>query len=334
MIQNKLLQEPDFLIPYPIRFWVYLFSLIPSLACSIFVLYHLLIDKVLHNALNNHVIIVLLLNNLVYQLIDIPLSLSFYHLGNVWPASPILCLFWMFIDETLFSLSLILVGGASIQRHILIFHKQWLSTNKKRIFIHYLPIGVLCFYCIVFHFITILFPPCQNRFNYNMSVCGYPLCYYDIRPMLVWDIAINKMLPTLTIVVFSIALLVRVLLQRRRIHQHIQWRKHKKMTIQLLAIVMLYFFLYIPFMIIELIQSCCIPVNFGVNYEVFGEFFSYYVMFLFPFVNVLSLPNYKGKIKDAFSFCHRQIRTIISVLLPLKYFDALKSNAVAPLPQP
>ncbi|CAF3905439.1 unnamed protein product, partial [Rotaria sp. Silwood1] len=69
-----------------------------------------------------------------------------------------------------------------------------------------------------------------------MSVCGYPLCYYDIRPMLVWDIAINKMLPTLTIVVFSIALLVRVLLQRRRIHQHIQWQKHKKMTIQLLAI--------------------------------------------------------------------------------------------------
>ncbi|CAF4527378.1 unnamed protein product [Rotaria sp. Silwood2] len=332
MIQYKVLQEPDVLIPHPIRFWIFLISLITTLACSIFVLYHLLIDRTLRNALNNHVIIVLLFNNLMYQLIDIPLSLSFYHLGNVWPASPILCLFWMFIDETFLSLSLILVAGASIQRHILIFHKRWLSTDKKRFFIHYLPIVILSFYIIVFHFITILFPPCQNIFNYQLSVCGYPLCYYDIRLVLIWDIAINKILPTLTIVVFSIALLVRVLLQRRRMHQYVQWRKHRKMTIQLLAIAMLYLFLYIPLMIIELIQSCCMPAEVGVNIEVYGEFFSYYVMFLFPFVSVFSLPNYKGKVKGVLLFCHRQIRSIIYVLFFLKCFDAQKRNTIAPLP--
>ena len=104
------------------RFWLFLISFLPSLIFCIIVLYHLLRDRVLRQNMNNQLIIVLLFNTLLYELLSIPIFLAYYYVGIVRPASPTLCLFWMFIDSAFFTLALTLVAWASIERYILIFH--------------------------------------------------------------------------------------------------------------------------------------------------------------------------------------------------------------------
>ncbi|CAF1642527.1 unnamed protein product [Rotaria sp. Silwood1] len=139
-------------------------SLIPSVGCSIAILYHMLSNQTRRHAINNHVIILLLFNNLMYELIDIPLFLNYYRLDTVLPATQSLCLMWIFIDEALYSVSTITVAWASIERHILIFHSQWLSSSRRRFLIHYVPLVSLVSYDILFHFVVIVFPPCENSF--------------------------------------------------------------------------------------------------------------------------------------------------------------------------
>ena len=319
-------KSPDEVVPYLVRFWLLLVSFILSVPCSLFILYHLLVERTTRQALHNHVVIVLLITNLSYQIIDIPLSLSFYRTGTVLLTRPDFCLFWVFTDETLFSLTIILVAGATIQRHILIFQNQWLSTSRKRFFVHYLPMITIAVYIIVFHTSTILFVPCENTFNYNLSVCGRPLCSYQSELLAMWDIIINDIVPTLLIVIFSIALLIRVIHQKHRIFHHVQWRKHRKMTVQMLSIALLYFCLYIPLMCLEMIRFCCIKSSVEITDEVVVGFLAYYVMFLFPFVNLLSLPKYTTKIKNLFLFCRRMITRVIPCM---KYF--LNENRVVPL---
>src|SRR3984957_20882315 len=79
-------------IPRSVRFWLLLLCEIPSIFCSLFVLFHLLFDRTLRHALNNHVIIVLLFIGLIYELIEISSILNFYRLNTVWPSTPAFCL--------------------------------------------------------------------------------------------------------------------------------------------------------------------------------------------------------------------------------------------------
>ena len=315
------------------RFWLYFFSFFASIICCLIILYHLLFDRVLRRTLNNHVIIVLLINTLLYELISISIFLTYYYLGTVWPAAPLLCLIWMFIDGGLFTLALILVAWASVERYILIFHHSLMGTRKKRFFFHYLPLAAIIIYCFIFHTVTILFPPCQNIFQYGLPLCGRPLCYYEMKLVGIWDTVVNNILPTLVILFFSMALLVRVLLQKHRMHQQILWRKHRKMTIQLLSISILYLGLYFPPMFVELMQQCCVSEDFGANFQLDAQFFSYYVICLFPFLSVISLPGRIFKLKNLFCCWRQQTPVTFRTIFPMIRTMQTQRNAVAPAQQ-
>jgi hypothetical protein len=57
--------------------------------------------------------------------------------------------FWiLYHDSNTYSLT-------AIERHILIFHDRWVSTRKKRIFNHYIPIIALVLYCLLYYMIVI-----------------------------------------------------------------------------------------------------------------------------------------------------------------------------------
>ncbi len=85
-------QESELPIPRSIRFWLLLLLDIPSIICSVLLLFHLLNNKTLRRQLSNHVIIVLLITGLIIELIDISFHLSFLHLGIVQPSTPFVCL--------------------------------------------------------------------------------------------------------------------------------------------------------------------------------------------------------------------------------------------------
>ena len=285
-----------FSFSYPVQFWIYLLGDIPSTVCSFFVLYHLLFDRTQRRALHNHVIIVLLIVGLISELTNIPWILNYYRLDAVWEPAPIFCRIWSFIDYASFITQLLLFAWASVERHILIFHDQWVSTEKKRVFIHYLPLGTLLAYCLIFFSVVFFFPPCENDFDYSFVGCTDPCLFYNWG-FLLWHRIFNTIFPTLTITFSSGGLLLRVLWQKHRMLQRIDWRKHRKMTIQLLSISILYIILYLPYMLIGVAWLLGLPKSVGRDYRIYSIFFSYFIQFLLPFVCAGSLPELRAKLK-------------------------------------
>ncbi|CAF1015667.1 unnamed protein product [Rotaria sp. Silwood1] len=279
-----------------IKFWIYLVILVPSIICSLFVLYYLLLDKNLRRGLNNHTIIVLIFICLICQVTIYPWMLYFYKNGNHWHRTLTLCRIWGFIDWGFYITQAIIFAWTSIERHILIFHDLWVATRKKRFFIHYLPLILLMLYCLMFYSLVYFFPFCKHAVRYNAALC-IDNCLYDNYAFYIWETIVHQILPNLMIVIASIALLSRILRQKHRVHQRIQWRKHRKMAIQLLSISFLYLIFSFPNTIMILMYLCGLTYNIGRNVKIYAEFFSYLVILFFPFVCILSLPELRKKIK-------------------------------------
>jgi hypothetical protein len=304
-------------IPRSVRFWFFLLFEIPSIFCSIFVLAYLLFDRTLRHALHNHIIIIILFINLIVQLTNISSILNYYRLGSVWPPTPTFCLIWVFIDSALYIATTVLFSWGTIERHILIFHDQWLSTRTKVIFLHYFPIAFLSLYCLLYNIVVIIFPACENTFHYTQVVCGYPLCSYEDASLAFWNVLVNDIIPTIVIIFCSAALVGRILYQKSRMHRPIRWRQHRKMAVQLLSISTLYLILYIPKMLLELAHLCGVSKDIGADFMLYLKFFSYYGNLLFPFICAGSLPNLRMKIKKIIPYWRRQIRAVAPQVFPL-----------------
>ncbi|CAF4160642.1 unnamed protein product [Adineta steineri] len=225
------------------RFWVLLILEIPSMICCLFLLYHLCFDRTLRNTLNNHVFILILINVLLSEIIDIPNYLTFLRLNYVWPQIPINC-YGM------------LMAWASIERHILIFHYQWLNTKMKL---------------------------CQPTFDYSSAWCIDP-CYIQSYALSLYDLLFNITLPCLLILIVNILLFIRVFKQKQRLHQEIQWQKYKRMIIQLASCSLLFLIPEIPTVGILLAQKGGLPYGATGQFESFVFFSCYFIVLLMPFI--------------------------------------------------
>lgn len=284
-------------IPLSVRFWVMLPFEILSIIFSLFILFHLFAHRVTRRALHNHVFAIILVINFIIQVTSIPWSLNYYRLGSVWPATTGFCLTWIFINEGLYITTTLLVAWASIERHILIFHDTWLATTKKIILLHVLPLVILLCYCLIFNVIIIIFPPCENTFNYSEDICGSPLCFYDDKAMNFWDVLIHDFIPTIIIISFSIGLIVRVVYKKHNIGLPVHWRKHRRMTIQLISLSLMYLIIYVPKMLLEFAHNCGLPEEYGGDLLPYLEFFENFGHFFLPVICTGSLPELQKKIK-------------------------------------
>lgn len=293
--------------PRSLRFTLLIIFDIPSVACSLFVLYHLLINRTSRYALHNHTIIILLFIALIFQLTDIPWYLDFIHRGSVLPQKPIRCLLWWLVDLGFYNTAANILAWTSIERHILVFHDRWVSTRKKRLFVHYLPLTFLILYSTIYYTVVIFFPPCQHRYIYTLPVCAASPCHL-FHPILgLWEMGVHGCLSTIIVAFFSIALLIRVIVYRRRRNRVFRWKIYRKMIIQLLSVSALYLLLNFPIMIISVAHLCGLPPDVGVEEQQISFFLTYWVMFLLPFVTLSSLPGLRKKIREIrFLKRHRQ----------------------------
>ncbi len=312
---NNSLTSPNYLISPHVEFWLYLIILIPSIICTLFILYYLLFNRILRRALNNHVIIVILITVLFCEITMYPWMLYYYFNNNTWQRSYIFCSIWAYIDWTFYVMQIALFGWASIERHILIFHDRWVATKKKRFFVHYLPIIIIVIYYLIFYGIVYFFPPCENTFNEFSMIC-ISVCLYDSIAFHVFETIFNSIIPNLTIVIFSIALLLRILRQKQRMCQAIHWRKHRKMTIQLLSISFLYLVITCPYAFMIFLRICGLSNDIGVQFENWSIFFCYYIVLFFPFIAIFSVPECCTKIKAIFRL-QRLARSIAPEILPV-----------------
>ncbi|CAF0881651.1 unnamed protein product [Adineta ricciae] len=286
------------MIPDEIKFSLFLIFYIPSTLCALFVLYHLLFDRTLRQALHNHVIIALLVICLLADGTLYPWMLYYYHNKNTWNRSMIFCTIWGFLDWSLYILHTMLFAWATVERHILIFHDRWVSTRKKRLIFHYFPLVFFPIYLFLFYFLVYFIPPCENYPDPASPVCMWP-CLYDSYTLSMYDYVVEQVLPTFTIVFCSITLLGRVLWQRVRTQRTIHWKKHRKMAIQVLCISLVYLLLLLPYATIYILRFYV-----GLSNPLLDEFStstaftSYFIILLFPFVCAVSLPELQTKVTN------------------------------------
>jgi hypothetical protein len=294
------------IIPAAVRFWTYLTADILSVNCTLFVLYYLLFDRTLRHALHNHVIIVLLIIGLINELTSIPWNLYRYQFGVPLIKSRIFYLSTFFFDYEFYTTQVILFAWATIERHILVFHDQWLSTRKKRFFFHYLPIISILIYCLVYYSVITFGPFCKNTFISFLSGGFIIPCVYSNKVLATWDLLVHQLLSTLIIVIFSIALIVRVVKQNRKMNRPILWQKHRKMIIQLLSISVVYLTFNSPWILILFASQYGLPANVARVYTFYGLYVRTYVVFLFPFACFASSSELQDKFRKRFLCCYPQ----------------------------
>ncbi|CAF1405392.1 unnamed protein product [Adineta ricciae] len=278
-----------------IQFWTYLILQIPSLFCTIFLLYYLIFDRRLRQQIHNHVIIVLLFLSLFILAIDNSFYLDGWRLGhgNMRLSTPSFCLLWWFIDYGFYGAVSVFLVWASLERHILIFHRrQLLGTQRKVFYVHYLPLILLSVYLLGFYIGVLVFPPCQNVFYFNYIACGSSPCYQEVPWLNTWDYFVNGILCNILEAIFSVSLLGRTVWKKCYAQSRFQWRKYRKMTIQLLSISTLSLCINLPQSLITLIQQIHPDLHdFGSSVEPYFFYLTGYVILLLPFVSLGCLPE-------------------------------------------
>ncbi|CAF2686405.1 unnamed protein product [Rotaria sp. Silwood2] len=286
---------------------------IPSIISHMFIIYHLISNRILRRALHNHVILVLLIINFLFITTDLSITFHFLRFGFIKKTQGNLCLAWNFLDSFLSNLSTFLMMWASIERNILVFYdRQLLNTSYKRFFFHYLPLIILIIYTFIFYLIVIfLNSSCSNieYFIYDELFCGKP-CYIHKNIILSSiDYLFHKIFSSILIFIFSFILLIRFLWGKRQRNQTIRWRQHRKITIQFISISILYFLGTIPVAISELLHIWKNLSNNVKESEIQEEiflYFFYFISLILPFVCLLNLPEIYSKI-PLFIYFKRQL---------------------------
>jgi len=222
----------------------------------------------------------LLLSGLLFELIDLPLQMDYLSLGYVRFQSPTLCLIWIFIEFWCHAANSLLLTWASFERHILVFHYQWLSKYKyNKILFHYFPLIILFIYLSIYYLVAIIFPPCSTMFDYNSQLYGFFPCFLINMPSIaLWDAIVHNTIPTLLISFFNATLFIRVARQKYQLYQPIRWQKYRKMAIQLLTISRWYLLIHFPMML-----NVCLLLTGSTNLIVmemgpYLAYLSYYVI--------------------------------------------------------
>ena len=263
---------------------------VPSILTSNYILYKFSRNRQYRSRLNNHSIIALVIISLLETTSELPIVLHYLRLGHVEPMKYGFCLFWVWYNFSLFTTNLFLMSWTSIERHILIFHSNWIQTSIGKCKWHYIPLTICITYIPIFYFSCIIIYQCENTFDYTSFLCG-PICYNNVRWLSTFDWITNVLFPSVVIPIGSIGLLVRVLIQAKKMKRTIDWRSQRKMTIQLMIISLLYLIFWSPLALVSLIRIYFIP-NFIDEITYYYLYFSpYLVQLLMPFVCLAALPE-------------------------------------------
>ena len=293
-------------ISFVIWSWLFLVPVIPSVIVAIFTLYHLISNRTLRSALHNHVIILLLIFGLIVSLTDVIWLIYYFRMGIALSTTPAFCLVWLMIGSAIYVLIQVLMAWASIERYILIFYPNVLGTKTKRFLFHYLPLIICVVYPTIFYFIVFIILPCDRPFYYRAPLCARYLCLSQYSWLALWDSFFHFLLPAFIIGIFGITLFLRVLFTRYRVHRRIDWKKYRKLTLQLLPISIVYMALKCPPMIMFAVYTAGVDLGVGGKYFVDSIFFSYWSILFTPFASVISLPNLRAKCTKFICFWRRR----------------------------
>jgi hypothetical protein len=282
-----------------IKYAVLQTTIAPSLICDLFIIIHFIRHwrKQIIKAPQNHVILCLLLVSFIQKITDAPFILYYLRWGVVIQQTYTFCVAWNWWDDSTLAVSLHLVTWCCIERHLFVFHNQMMKKKWCLILFHYIPLIICLLYTPVFYAIVEFFPTrCTNVWDYSL-ICG-GACY-SFDPFLgAYDWLCNYGFPTLIILLANIFLFCRIIWQKVKQQRPVQWRRQKRMIIQLVFISLLYLILLLPSVIVGVIEALLLPtflVDIQFNYFLY---ILYFINQLLSFVIVGSLPELQKELRQ------------------------------------
>ncbi|CAF0711958.1 unnamed protein product [Adineta steineri] len=303
---SEVFVDTKFLL-HRIKFSILLILQIPAFILSLLIFSFFIKHRTIREAPHNRALLILLIVNFIQLLFAIPLSLNFYAVGYVSPATPAFCTWWTFFAYTFYVTSEYLMATISVQRHLLVFNGHILRIRWKRILFHHLPLVFFLIYPATFYVFVIILYPCDGtQYDYTNNLCGFSNCYLIFNKFLgTFDWAFNNGLPMVINALANIMLIVRVVQQKRRQQRPVTWKQQRRMTVQLFCISSLYLFIWSPSLIVGLVQILSYPTFLAdVQTEYFVFILDTICLFL-PWVCIGLLPELLVWIKV---LCHCQQR--------------------------
>ncbi|CAF1949418.1 unnamed protein product [Rotaria magnacalcarata] len=241
---------------------------------------------------------------------DIPFYLNYLRINYVWPPIPVTCILWWFSATGISNLTNILMAWASVEQYILVFHDRWLLNRKKCLLIHDFPLFGIVLYGFIFYITIFKIFSCDNMYTYEWDRCLYP-CFYQNGLLGLYDTVSNSILPTPIITICSIGLVIRVIEQRQTLHRHVEWRKYRKMIIQMLSITETFLIFNLPVTCLVLAHFCGLPNGSAGQFEFYAYYLCHFISLLTPFVCVSSMHKVRKRIKQLIMF-----RTVNNTITP------------------
>jgi hypothetical protein len=160
----------------PGTFIVLLSVTIPSLICSSTILIYFLRHRrtMIVQSPHHHPILILTAVSFLYTSFDLPFSLNYFRTDQHYYRSIRFCIWWYWFDYSLLGISFFVAMIASLQRHILIFHSNWLRKVEVRLVLHYLPLLIAVLYTPLLYIILMYLYRCDVYFNPEDGWCAYP----------------------------------------------------------------------------------------------------------------------------------------------------------------
>ncbi|UJR20153.1 hypothetical protein I4U23_023285 [Adineta vaga] len=288
-----------------VKFTFLLICQVASVLCSLIIFSSFARLRELRAKQHNHVVICLLICNFLIVAMELPVTLTYLHFDQLVPASNRICLYWMFANYFLFTSSLWVMGIASIQRYILIFHAQLMNSHLK----HYTPIILPILFLFIWYVVLLFFYSCDQQYDYTQFLCFGPcFSYQNITGTADW--ILSSFIPVVLTVIFNVLLILRVVYQKYRMQRGRTWRTTRKLALQLFSISFLFLSIYLPYVLIALIRLWFDPsflMFFGVLYLVY---IAYLVPLLMPFICLVSLPEIVLQMKKLYYNFNNRVRPI------------------------
>ena len=288
-----------------------------SLACALYILVQFGKKRSQLRSLQNHLIMCLLIVSVWVTSFDL-FSTEFYFWTNHVPIQTAwACRFYNFSFFSVSDLNRMLMAFMSVQRHFLVFRIQIYRTSRARILFHYIPIIIVILWAFIYSIVTDIIITCpQNHFRYTSFLCGYT-CSLLLPQLVLIYIYIQVFLPTIITIIACILLPIRFAIQKRTFQQF-QWRRARKMIIQMVLISGAYIICWFPYAIIlQLVLDNQVSLDDSITTR-FLIFTPYITSLLTPFICFYTTSTWLKLyiIKQINRYCFPRRQNLIHPFIP------------------
>jgi cytochrome b len=149
-----------------VKFWLLIILSIPSAICSLLIFAYFYRQRK-QRSIHHHMTLLLVFLSFLQVTTDLPFVILYYQHGEVAVTTDSFCLWWNWWDYSTSGLLIFAMAWACVERHLLVFYNAMVSTRRKRILFHHIPIGIVCVYPLIFYLVVIVFNTCENQWDFQ-----------------------------------------------------------------------------------------------------------------------------------------------------------------------